>query len=551
MNKKLFISCLSILAFSFIFSSCDKDSKNENEVSVLIEPEVADSSTLLLTYGYPPEVSDYSEYWDCSGGTYGDSVADIIEECLHSDGSWELVEIPSEYQEGTVRFECKCGYSALQIIPSIADADGLYKVTEWIEPTCEEVGWITYECEVNERVPYISTMADVDWCGTDDAMLHDDAYLHVNFKVKFTVKLEALGHNYIEVDKEGNPLEETVCPTIPIEPLPGIDVVDGPAVEKDEEPDVEYETVLEDEEPLISESAVKATDEGVYYDAYDAFINSIYIPEDKYYSCSNCGDSYVVSICDSLGHRYTSTYCFDETTHYHKALCGHENIDIENHNLVYIMDEETLQYYKYCTTCEYKDIHEHDFITTQIVDPTCTSLGYSIKTCNMCNYQMTDDEVAMTEHIYSDWVIEIEPTCYEEGKKVKSCIDCNHLVSENIDHLIHKYEEENVKSTCTEQGYTRHYCIYCNDTYLTDYTESMDHIYSKWLIAKVPTVNEEGILHKVCSNDSTHIIEYIIPKLNDLDYKVEIVSDLNVAIYKYEYDNQIFTFLVYIEEKED
>ena len=86
-------------------------------------------------------------------------------------------------------------------------------------------------------------------------------------------------------------------------------------------------------------------------------------------------------------------------------------------------------------TTDYYHVHEY---TETVVEPTCTTVGYTLHTCE-CGYSYQSDQVDVTDHSYTDSVVE---------------------------------------PTCTKSGYTLHECV-CGDSYKTDYTDPLGHTY-KW-----------------------------------------------------------------------
>ena len=62
---------------------------------------------------------------------------------------------------------------------------------------------------------------------------------------------------------------------------------------------------------------------------------------------------------------------------------------------------------------------------------------------------------------------------------------------------VHKYEDEIIKSTCYEEGYTKHTCE-CGDTYNDNYTP-IEHKYGEWEVIQEATKDEKGIREAICS----------------------------------------------------
>lgn len=116
-----------------------------------------------------------------------------------------------------------------------------------------------------------------------------------------------------------------------------------------------------------------------------------------------------------------------------------------------------------CQTAEEKKIdklvesHTHSY-TTQVVEPTCTTQGYTVHTCN-CGHTYTSDLVPTKSHSYTAQV---------------------------------------VKPTCETQGYTVHKCA-CGKTYTDSATQPSGHTWSNWKTVKEATEAAEGQKERTCS----------------------------------------------------
>ena len=138
------------------------------------------------------------------------------------------------------------------------------------------------------------------------------------------------------------------------------------------------------------------------------------------HTCS-CGDSYVDSYTNALGHNY--------------------------------VDGE-------CTRCHAKDpgqTHEHDYKST-VTEPTCTGAGYTTYTCTGCGHSYKDNYKDALGHDY----------------KNGECLRC-HAKDPNHTHT-HDYKSTVTKPTCTEKGYTTHTCS-CGNSYKDSYKDALGHLY--------------------------------------------------------------------------
>lgn len=206
--------------------------------------------------------------------------------------------------------------------------------------------------------------------------------------------------------------------------------------------------------------------------------------------------------------------------------------------------------------------HPHEFYK-EVVKPTCTRGGYSIYKCD-CGFQYIDEvieatghtelvikgervscttngytdgiictscdrvlvkqiEVPAIGHVYGPWVVVVESTETEIGLYEKTCNVCQNKVVEEmpIKEHVHKYDKKVTAPTCTEQGYTTYTCK-CEDTYKTDYIDSLGHKYSEWAVIKEPTENVSGAKSRICTRCYDKV-EEIIPPLNHThNYKKEM-----------------------------
>ena len=169
-----------------------------------------------------------------------------------------------------------------------------------------------------------------------------------------------------------------------------------------------------------------------------------------------CGDSYIDSYVDALGHKYGEWY---ET----KAPTCIEQGE-ERHN---------------CIRCDHFETQAvvavgHDYVAV-VTKPTCTERGYTTHTC-ACGDSYIDSYVdatghkdGNTDHICDNGCGVYQGTHADGSDKDHLCdYGCGEALSE------HQYNVEVTKPTCTEQGYTTYTC-HCGDTYVDSYVNALGH----------------------------------------------------------------------------
>ena len=70
-----------------------------------------------------------------------------------------------------------------------------------------------------------------------------------------------------------------------------------------------------------------------------------------------------------------------------------------------------------------EDECSHNYVVTEVVEPTCTENGYSVYTCEICGDFYTADEIAAA-HAWGAWNVTVKPTYYEEGEESRTCEGC-------------------------------------------------------------------------------------------------------------------------------
>lgn len=119
----------------------------------------------------------------------------------------------------------------------------------------------------------------------------------------------------------------------------------------------------------------------------------------------------------------------------------------------------------------------HNYVIVQIVEPTCTTKGYSVFKCTSCGDEYEGNVKLAFGHNYD--VETIEATCTTYGCIKHTCLNCGDTYETDVRTALgHKYTETTKEATCTEDGGQLHTCTVCGYEYLTDTVKATGHDYT-------------------------------------------------------------------------
>ena len=199
------------------------------------------------------------------------------------------------------------------------------------------------------------------------------------------------------------------------------------------------------------------------------------------HTCS-CGDSYVDTYVDALGHAWDNGKVTKEPTETETGVktftctrCGETKT-------------ETIP----------KLTHEHNY-NAVVTAPTCTEKGYTTHTC-ACGDSYVDTYTNALGHAWDNGKVTKQPTETETGVKTFTCTRCGETKTETIPKLAHEHSYQAVVTapTCTEKGYTTHTCA-CGDSYVDTYMDALGHAWDNGKVTKEPTETETGVKTFTCT----------------------------------------------------
>ena len=195
-----------------------------------------------------------------------------------------------------------------------------------------------------------------------------------------------------------------------------------------------------------------------------------------------CGDSYVDTYVDALGHAWDNGKVTKEPTETETGVktftctrCGETRTE---------------------TMPAIPHVHSYKDVVTA---PTCTAKGYTTHTC-ACGDSYVDTYVDALGHAWDNGKVTKEPTETETGVKTFTCTRCGETRTETMPVIphVHSYKDVVTAPTCTEKGYTTHTCA-CGDSYVDTYTDALGHAWDEGKVTKEATETTQGSMTYTCT----------------------------------------------------
>ena len=184
------------------------------------------------------------------------------------------------------------------------------------------------------------------------------------------------------------------------------------------------------------------------------------------YQCSRCADSYRDNYTDPRP-RVSADHVHQHSQTVTKPTCSEKG------------------YTKHVCTCgdsyitSYTDPLGHDYAMTTVA-PTTSSQGYDLYRCSRCGYSYkcnyTDrlpSESNPVEHKHNHSKATVKPTCTERGYDQYTCSCGDSYRSNYTDPLGHDYKVSVVLPTVQEEGYNLHKCTRCGYSYKDNYVDKL------------------------------------------------------------------------------
>lgn len=328
-----------------------------------------------------------------------------------------------------------------------------YKAVEVVDPTCTEGGYTVYACECGDTYNADETEATGhawgEWEVTVEATVDaggEETRVCATCGEKETRATDPHVHAYEVVDTVAPSCTEAGYSIYACECGDTYTVNDVSATGH------KWGAWVVTKEPTATESG----EETRYCENCDASEMCVIAPNDHEHN-------YVIietvdATCDVAGFTTYACECGDSYTEEVAPATGHiwgEWESVENTHAVSVVIETRTC--KVCGEVETREVqtttpplepHEHNYVKSGVVAPTCTEPGCTLYTCE-CGDSYSVTDVSATGHNYGEWVVIQEPTTESDGKEARTCANCGENDIRILSHLPEEGEDDGV-TTPTE-----------------------------------------------------------------------------------------------------
>lgn len=175
-------------------------------------------------------------------------------------------------------------------------------------------------------------------------------------------------------------------------------------------------------------------------------------------TCAECGETEG----EALGHKWSAATCEEPEI---CSVCGATQGEANGH----VWEKATCQHPERCSICgstRNSTLGDHECSTwSEIVDSTCTEVGFKKGTCVNCGQEFTVvlDKIP---HDFDGWEITKQTSCAEPGEQKHICTRCGYEEIEEIAPVAHDLDEWKVtkEATYNENGLKEQKCRTCKNT---------------------------------------------------------------------------------------
>ena len=152
-----------------------------------------------------------------------------------------------------------------------------------------------------------------------------------------------------------------------------------------------------------------------------------------------------------------------------------------------------------------------------ITEPTCTEPGLRTRTCSVGVPHSENEEIPALGHDFIEKII--EPTCATVGQTIRTCLRCGYSYTVTLGELgeCNYIETITKEPTCNTHGERTFTCEVCGD-YFIEPINMLEHAWGEWVVNTPAEVGVEGQKHKECERCGERVYEAIaaLPTIPEL-----------------------------------
>ncbi len=143
---------------------------------------------------------------------------------------------------------------------------------------------------------------------------------------------------------------------------------------------------------------------------------------------------------------------------------------------------------------------DHVYDEGDVVDPTCTEVGYTLHTCTLCGASYKDQFVEALGHRTGVFTVTVEPGCEHEGLREAVCSECGEKVVETIAALGHTSGDWIVDEEATEfeTGYKHKECTVCGEVSVATEIPAIGHTWGEIQYKEAPDCEHGAYGYRTC-----------------------------------------------------
>lgn len=163
---------------------------------------------------------------------------------------------------------------------------------------------------------------------------------------------------------------------------------------------------------------------------------------------------------------------------------------------------------------------EHDWSDYSITNATCTVDGSKSRYCKNCQKKETEVLKATGSHDFGDYTVTKSATCDTVGEQVRICKYCNKKETKEVPKLSHEFGDWSTSTvpTCTVKGVQVRTCKKCGYLERKE-LETLSHSAGDWQVVSESTCTETGLRKRYCTLCRTELDSETIP-LKDHEYEI-------------------------------